>query len=297
MPEVFDHFFRLLGSTRGRASSSCSSSTPATGSCSSRRDGARRRSSTSRRTASANLALAERLEPGAGAKLSPPTSTPPAGSTRPRSGSSSTRRSRTCGRCSSGRSLRGLPRLVPMLADSLHRYVTRRFNDPPARADPAVPRRVPRQLALCHSGHVPPDEHARPRGRRALPARRHHRGHRRGPAAGRGSAAFEIRTGDRGGPHPHGRARRRGRRGDGCPHRGTATSCPPTWSSPRWISRRPSAACCRRRCAPTAPDWWAKRTPGPSAVLVLLGVRGALPELLHHTLLFTADWDARTSRR
>jgi 1-hydroxy-2-isopentenylcarotenoid 3,4-desaturase len=38
--------------------------------------------------------------------------------------------------------------------------------------------------------------------------------------------------------------------------------------------------------------WWARRTPGPSAVLVLLGVRGALPELLHHTLLFTADWRA-----
>ena len=36
--------------------------------------------------------------------------------------------------------------------------------------------------------------------------------------------------------------------------------------------------------------WWAKRTPGPSAVLVLLGVRGDLPELLHHTLLFTSDW-------
>jgi phytoene desaturase len=37
-------------------------------------------------------------------------------------------------------------------------------------------------------------------------------------------------------------------------------------------------------------DWWAKRTPGPSAVLVLLGVRGRLPQLLHHTLLFTDDW-------
>jgi phytoene desaturase len=36
--------------------------------------------------------------------------------------------------------------------------------------------------------------------------------------------------------------------------------------------------------------YWASRTPGPSAVLVLLGVRGELPELLHHTLLFTADW-------
>ncbi|PPF29321.1 MULTISPECIES: phytoene desaturase family protein [unclassified Rathayibacter] len=38
------------------------------------------------------------------------------------------------------------------------------------------------------------------------------------------------------------------------------------------------------------PAYWEKREPGPSAVLVLLGVRGELPELEHHTLLFTKDW-------
>jgi phytoene desaturase len=38
--------------------------------------------------------------------------------------------------------------------------------------------------------------------------------------------------------------------------------------------------------------WWRRRTPGPSAVLILLGVRGPLPQLLHHTLLFTRDWRA-----
>lgn len=36
--------------------------------------------------------------------------------------------------------------------------------------------------------------------------------------------------------------------------------------------------------------WWDRRVPGPSAVLVYLGVRGALPQLEHHTLLFTEDW-------
>lgn len=36
--------------------------------------------------------------------------------------------------------------------------------------------------------------------------------------------------------------------------------------------------------------YWQKRVPGPSAVLVYLGVRGELPELLHHTLFFTEDW-------
>lgn len=36
--------------------------------------------------------------------------------------------------------------------------------------------------------------------------------------------------------------------------------------------------------------WWRKRTSGPGAVLVMLGVRGDLPPLEHHTLFFTSDW-------
>ncbi|MFD1860488.1 phytoene desaturase [Aeromicrobium camelliae] len=37
--------------------------------------------------------------------------------------------------------------------------------------------------------------------------------------------------------------------------------------------------------------WWGRRDPGPGAVLVHLGVRGELPQLAHHSLFFTADWD------
>ncbi|MBX3091764.1 MAG: phytoene desaturase [Cryobacterium sp.] len=37
-------------------------------------------------------------------------------------------------------------------------------------------------------------------------------------------------------------------------------------------------------------EWWTKRVAGPGAVLVMLGVRGALPELAHHSLFFSADW-------
>lgn len=33
-----------------------------------------------------------------------------------------------------------------------------------------------------------------------------------------------------------------------------------------------------------------RRNPGPGAVLVMLGVHGRLPQLTHHNLLFTADW-------
>ncbi|SDS04964.1 phytoene desaturase family protein [Agrococcus carbonis] len=41
---------------------------------------------------------------------------------------------------------------------------------------------------------------------------------------------------------------------------------------------------------------WRRKVAGPSAVLVMLGVRGALPQLDHHTLLFTRDWQAGFDR-
>ncbi|MFB2557200.1 phytoene desaturase family protein [Herbiconiux liangxiaofengii] len=37
-------------------------------------------------------------------------------------------------------------------------------------------------------------------------------------------------------------------------------------------------------------SYWDKRTAGPSALLVLLGVEGELSQLDHHTLFFTKDW-------
>lgn len=41
---------------------------------------------------------------------------------------------------------------------------------------------------------------------------------------------------------------------------------------------------------------WDTRDPGPGAVLVLLGVRGRLPQLTHHNLFFTTDWAANFER-
>ncbi len=38
-------------------------------------------------------------------------------------------------------------------------------------------------------------------------------------------------------------------------------------------------------------SYWDKRVPGPSALLLYLGVKGRLPELEHHTLLFTKRWE------
>ena len=36
---------------------------------------------------------------------------------------------------------------------------------------------------------------------------------------------------------------------------------------------------------------WRRRCPGPGAVLAMLGVEGRLPQLAHHSLFFTSDWD------
>ena len=37
-------------------------------------------------------------------------------------------------------------------------------------------------------------------------------------------------------------------------------------------------------------SYWNKKQPGPSALLLLLGVKGELPQLTHHTLMQTANW-------
>jgi phytoene desaturase len=37
--------------------------------------------------------------------------------------------------------------------------------------------------------------------------------------------------------------------------------------------------------------YWDEHVPGPSALLLYLGVEGELPELEHHTLLFTREWE------
>ncbi len=41
---------------------------------------------------------------------------------------------------------------------------------------------------------------------------------------------------------------------------------------------------------------WRRGNPGPGAVLVMLGVRGELPGLLHHNLLFADDWTENFAR-
>ncbi|CAB4887534.1 MAG: phytoene desaturase [Actinobacteria bacterium] len=42
--------------------------------------------------------------------------------------------------------------------------------------------------------------------------------------------------------------------------------------------------------------WWDKRVAGPSAVLVYLGIEGRIPQLDHHNLFFTNDWNDNFGR-
>jgi 1-hydroxy-2-isopentenylcarotenoid 3,4-desaturase len=42
--------------------------------------------------------------------------------------------------------------------------------------------------------------------------------------------------------------------------------------------------------------YWKKRTAGPSAILLYLGIKGPLPTFEHHNLFFTADWEGSFSQ-
>lgn len=70
-------------------------------------------------------------------------------------------------------------------------------------------------------------------------------------------------------------------------------------SGERYAARRVVAACDLQHTELALLDvadrtyneqWFERRDPGIGAVVVLLGVRGHLPQLLHHNLVFSSDW-------
>lgn len=189
--------------------------------------------------------------------------------------------------------LAGLPRLVPMLAKSLNRYVESRFSDSRLRQIlqyPAVflgssPYSTPGMYHLMSTldlegGVLYPEG-----GISALIEAVRRVAVQQGVVIRTGEPAVRILT-------------------DG------AIAGRPRVTGVRTASGRVEAAdlvvssmdleAAERTLLPEAlrtypASWWRRRTPGPSAVLVLLGVRGPLPALLHHTLLFTKDWRANFS--
>lgn len=286
MPEVFDHFFRLLGTTAD-AELQLQQLDPGYRVVFEPEGGRPAESVDIAGDRERNLALAERLETGAGAKLD-------------RYLDSSKWVYETAKRYflyTTFQDLRpllvrdvvkGLPRLVPMLAESLHRYVTRRFKDHrlaqilqyPAVFLGSSPYSTPGMYHLMSTldleGGV-----LYPRGgiTAVIDAVR-----RQAEARG-----VEVRTGT-----PAARILTEGTAGGRPRVTGVRTEAGEVLPADLVVSTMDLEAAERRLLPPAlrthGADWWAKRTPGPSAVLVLLGVRGELPELLHHTLLFTADW-------
>lgn len=178
---------------------------------------------------------------------------------------------------------RQLPRLLPLLTRSLEDHVARSFSDPVLRqilGYPAVflgasPDTAP---ALYHlMSHLDLDDGVRyPRGGfTELIA-----------AIARLAAAqgVELRTGAR---VAHVIVEDRHARGvrlaDGTEHRADLVVSTADLQHTEQTLLGPAERTYSDR-------WWSRRNPGPGALLILLGVDGELPQLAHHTLLFARDW-------
>ena len=193
------------------------------------------------------------------------------------------------------------PRLLALLAEPLDRFVARRFRDPRLRqllGYPAVflgssPDRTPSMYhlmsALDLTGGVRYPQGGFTRLIEAIVCLAEHEGVR----LHTGTRATALLTAP-------GESRRPNRRG---PRRGAAVRGVEVQAADGTLRTLPA-----RTVVATADfhhvettllpqelqtypaSWWRRRTPGPGAVLVLLGVRGRLPQLAHHTLFFTRDW-------
>ncbi|KRB35722.1 phytoene desaturase family protein [Microbacterium sp. Root180] len=279
MPEVFDHFFRLLGTTTAEQLDLVRLdpayrvySDPATG----------RGSLDVRSGRDAATALFESVEPGAGARLAEYLDS--AGDAYDLA---VTRFLYDTYETTAGLRdpalLRRVPQLAPLLTRSLASHVERRFEDPRLRqilGYPAVflggsPYGVPSLYHLM--SHLDLDDGVLyPRGGfteiiRAIARLAEASGARieTGARVASISTAGGVATGV---------ALADGRRLEADLVVSTADlHHTETTMLPRELQTYPE-------------EWWAKRSPSPGALLLLLGVEGELPQLAHHTLLFADDW-------
>jgi 1-hydroxy-2-isopentenylcarotenoid 3,4-desaturase len=288
MPEVFDHFFRLLGTTAD-AELRLTKLDPGYRVVFEPHDGRPAEAIDIEGDRARNLALADRLEPGGGRRLA-------AYLDSAAWVYDTAKRFFLYTTFADLRPLlhrdvlRGLPRLVPMLIRSLHGFVNRRFRDERLRQVlkyPAVflggsPYTTPGMYHLMSTldlegGVLYPEG-----GISALLAAVRRVAEREGVEIRTGTAAARILTTGT----VAGRPRVTGVRiADG----GVLPA--------DVVVAAMDLEAAERTLLPEGlrtygAGWWRRRTPGPSAVLVLLGVRGPLPQLLHHTLLFTRDWRA-----
>lgn len=282
MPEVFDHFFRLLGTTAA-AELDLVPLTPAyrvypepeAAAASEPVDIVSGRAQT--------RALFEAREPGAGARLDAYLDSAGEAYDLAVSRFLYDTYASTAG-LRDAAVVRRLPQLLPLLTRSLDRHVARSFADPVLRqvlGYPAVflgasPTTAP---ALYHlMSHLDLDEGVLyPRGGFTEVIAAVARVARRAGAELRTGAPVERILVEQG--------RATGiRRKDGTEHRADLV-----------VSTSDLHHTETRLLAPAdrtySERWWRRRNPGPGALLLLLGVEGELPQLAHHTLLFAEDWD------
>ncbi|GAA1959105.1 phytoene desaturase family protein [Microbacterium deminutum] len=297
MPEVFDHFFRLLGTTADRELDLVTLD-PAYRVYSDAATGLAPLDIRSGRDAA--TALFEGVEPGAGERLSAYLDS-----------------ARDAYELAVGRFLydsyettaglrdpalaRRLPQLVPLLTRTLASEIERRFTDPRLRqilGYPAVflggsPFQLPSLYRLM--SHLDLDDGVRyPRGGFVEIIRAIERLARaNGVVIETDASVVGIQTTDDGST----RAPRRGAAGT---RRPAVTGI--RLSDGRFIPADLVVSTADLHHTETAllpphlqtyPErWWASRTPSPGALLLMLGVEGPLPQLAHHTLLFAEDWRA-----
>lgn len=283
MPEVFEHFFRLLGTTAD-AELDLVPLTPAYR-VYGEPDGpvpAERVDVTSGRDAAKQLF--EEREPGSGAALDAYLDS--AGETYDLS---VTRFLYDTYETMSGvldpELLRRLPQLAPLLTRSLASYIDKRFNDPllqqilgyPAVFLGSSPFDVPSLYHLM--SHLDLDEGVLyPRGGfTEVIAAIERLARARGVQIRTGSPVAEITT--------EGAKATGVRLGDGSTMRADLVV-----STADLHHTETALLPADLRSYPE--KWWRKKTPSTGALLVLLGVDGEVPQLAHHTLMFVRDWKA-----
>ena len=236
MPEVFDHFFRLLGTSAERASSTSSRSTRPTG-CTPIRRRAPRRSTCDRGgmprppcSRASSRAPARALD----AYLDSAADAYDLSVTRFLYDTYET----TAG-LRDPALLRRMPQLAPLLTRTLAAHVERRFTDPRLRQILGYPAVFLGGSPVRRAEPVPPDEPPRPRRGRPLPARRLRRGHPRRRAARR-RAGRRHRDGRRGRADRDGASAIRGAAAAARRHRHPARGRAPHPRRPRRLGRRPA---------------------------------------------------------
>ena len=160
MPEVFDHFFRLLGTQRGRAARPGAARPRLPGLLRGRRRAGRRRAPTAETTSR----LFERIEPGSAMRLRDATSTRPRRPTSWPCSASSTRPSPDLRGSAAPDVLRRAPRLAaPARSSRSRRSSPHGSRDPRLRQILGYPAVFLGTSPVRGAEHVPPDEPPRPR--------------------------------------------------------------------------------------------------------------------------------------